>query len=138
MTPTISTLLDRVKAGTGPDRELDRAIWEHFVPPPTERVTEVELPPGFGEDDLSQALDPTPNLTASVDACLALAEWVLGDVWWHFAKGKTRPDEPLFGVQLIRSGDASGRDVLSEAEHDVFECALILAILTALEANTDE
>jgi hypothetical protein len=36
------------------------------------------------------------------------------DVYWLFAKGKTRPNEPLFGIQLQ---DKNGK-ILFQAEHD--------------------
>jgi hypothetical protein len=100
----IASLLERVKAATGPDREMDRSIWRHFNPLPAGRASDVVLPPGFGQGALNDALDPTPVLTASTDAALGLVERLMPG--WRFAmytdgEGKgpccraMRGDEPV-------------------------------------------
>lgn len=65
-------LIDRLKKATGPDRHLDFAIHNALFPPDPERVTDVELPEGFGDDAISHAMDGRPNYTGSIDDALAL------------------------------------------------------------------
>jgi hypothetical protein len=75
----LQELIDRMKAATGPDRELDFAVYDHLFPPkpPPANAPHIELPPGFGRDALSRSMDPRPELTGSIDAALALVERVL-------------------------------------------------------------
>jgi hypothetical protein len=47
------------------------------------------------------------------------------DLEWLIGKGKTRPDEPLYGVQFRKAGTDI---ILAEAEHDDLAIAINLAI----------
>ena len=81
---SIKELIERLEAATGPDRELDIAIYRYFEPIDLSRVDyTVELPPGFCDDDFSRALDPAPFYTSSVDAALML---VPERHWWELGK----------------------------------------------------
>ena len=47
------------------------------------------------------------------------------DLYWLIGKGKTRPDEPLYGVQLLEPGSLK---IIAEAEHDDLTEAIAAAI----------
>lgn len=51
--------------------------------------------------------------------------------YWLFGKGRTRPTEPLYGIQVL---DAATNAVLAEAEHDDPKECIALAI-AALKAG---
>ena len=59
MTPTISSLLSRVRAASGPDRRIDR-----------------DIAIAIGSGDLGNA-----EFTGSIDSAVALVERVLGCSW---------------------------------------------------------
>lgn len=61
-----------------------------------------------------------PRYTASIDAALTL---IPDGMWWLIGKGRTRPDEPLYGVQIL-----DGERVVAEAET---EASAALAICAA-------
>lgn len=63
---------------------------------------------------------PTPRYTESADAALTL---IPDGMWWLIGKGRTRPDEPLYGVQIL-----DGERVAAEAET---EASAALAICAA-------
>lgn len=89
MSPTHADLLARVEAATGPDRELDAALWLDFTPGATRRASTVKSSKGLWPDytidetrEAGGALIVVPAYTASLDAALALVERVLpGWVW---------------------------------------------------------
>jgi hypothetical protein len=119
------SLLSRLGALTGPDREVD---------------AEIALACGWtkgrwrtGIDDWrspsGQICPQPPRYTESLDAIEPLA----AEFYYLFAKGKTRPDEPLYGVQLMRPDDKHW--VIAEAEHDLPSVALLIAIMKAKEES---
>lgn len=109
-------LLARVKAATGPDRRLDRALWATFQGG--------DYPGVLCWDGLGVA-----PFTASLDAALALVERVLPGVWYVLGKGKLRADEPLYGAKLLFTADGT----LGEGEHEHSQAlALLAALLSAL------
>lgn len=126
-------LLARVEAATGPDREIDRAIWRHFNPIKLERrVSDVQLPEGFGKGPLNDALDPTPMLTSSVDAALALVERKLPGRGIVMGLGKNSPDEPIAGAAIIFNGLHPDSGDAGEAEVATLPIAVLSALLRAL------
>lgn len=69
-------LIKRLEEAKEGSRVLDRKIHGAVVGYPSEAIlTDAELPEGFGGDDLSDALDPTPHYTTSLDAALTLVPW---------------------------------------------------------------
>jgi len=77
----LTTLIDRVRAATGADRELDAALWLAFEPGATRRQSTVKSSKGLWPDyEIDETRDRTgrlvivPDLTASLDAALALVE----------------------------------------------------------------
>lgn len=76
----IEQLIERLKAATGPDRELDKAIWIALgaKPPTLEQPGYWTRPPdGSGEIMLAYGDSFVPVFTGSVDAALTL----LPDGW---------------------------------------------------------
>lgn len=139
----LSALIERVENATGPDRELDALIF---------RVLDLKLPDQFLSmgiklswqadgsatvpvGDMQVRYEP-PHFTSSLDAALALVEEILPGTFWHVAKGRTRPDEPLFGAELV-SPEHGGVNVAVEHESSV-ALALILALLRALSARDQQ
>jgi hypothetical protein len=132
MSADLTGLIERVEKATGPDRYLDGAIWKALHPQLADtnaRDTAGWLVGG----DHAQATR-APEITASLDAALALVEEKLPGVYWHVARGKTRPDEPLFGAELVTT---KGNQIAA-VEHDHSAAlALILALLRALQSQSD-
>lgn len=64
----------------------------------------------------------------ALDAIPADLEWLIG-------KGKTRPDEPMYGVQLRKAGTDI---ILAQSEHDHLTTAIRLAIAALAPAGTNE
>jgi hypothetical protein len=90
-----------------------------------------EMPAGLGRHAVNMN---APAYTLSVDAALDLIpenhEWLIG-------RGRTRPNEPLFGIQIFNPG--SGRVLhmpppLAEAEANTLAIAICLASLRARAA----
>ena len=103
----ISELIERVKAATGPDRELDEAIRFYFDPKGSRYYSE------------------NSAYTASIDAALALVERVLPEHDWilgHTNGGLT------IHCQL-------GPDADKMAFGDTPALAILLALLTALQST---
>lgn len=136
----IGELLERVKAATGPDRKLDRAIglsvgglksveefgmagnwWERF----TEGGLTVGLPP----------------YTASIDAALALVERVLpGWVVSDLSQNSRHAGDP-WGCELalyFGSEPSKNRSAFSGWDFPTAPLAILTALLSALTALQDQ
>ena len=119
------SLLSRLQALTEPSREIDAEIalangW--YIGKTTNDGV------WFNPD--GQIHDEPPHYTGSLDAIEPLA----AEFYYLFAKGKTRPEEPLYGVQILRP-DGSANDIIVEAEHDLPSVALLIAIMKAKEES---
>jgi len=150
---SIGELIDQLEKAAGPDRWLDARLdaafrvgaekmrngsyqwaWDNFPvwAPHKQRRGACGLQHTEGE--LGMIWDSL-EFTASVDAAIALCERVLPGRGRSMSKGRTRPDEPLYGCQIYASDYAPGEDdlvVLSEAEHEVEAICLCIAILKAI------
>ena len=69
--PALKSLLERVEKATGPDRELDGAIWRETIGFDPDRMLPQAWP------DIGQPPSPFPPLTASLDASLSLVNEML-------------------------------------------------------------
>ena len=81
-----------------------------------------------GVQELADAL--RPELASRAELALAAEELanLPGDVYWIFAKGRTRPDEPLWGIQIT---DKTGIVLaLVEGEHPVDTVRHAASLLT--------
>lgn len=125
MSEKLTELLARLDAATGPDREIDWAVFSAC---------------GFRVNDLQKSrwrvwlVDnwaPLPPVTASIDAALALVERLLPGSFYHFAKGRVSEREPLFGFQILFGAD----EVIGSGESNHACIAVILAALRALIAD---
>jgi hypothetical protein len=143
---SISDLLARVQAATGPDRVLDLLIFAATTPDHTMMLdpgstdgvrgssfgpaSEFDLMNWEGREDRAAKYHAPPEYTRSVDDALALVERLLPGFWYVLGRGRSRPDEPLYGVALYAGDPDPVRDGhLGEGEH---EASAPLAILTAL------
>ena len=127
------SLLSRLQILTEPSREIDAQIalangWRQLK-------RNLWFKPADA-NNYSQSFEEPPHYTGSLDAVEPLA----AEFYYLFAKGKTRPDEPLYGVHLYR---ADGRQrqsfrshaILAKAEHDLPSVALLIAIMKAKEES---
>src|SRR5579859_699865 len=64
-----------------------------------------------------------PNPLASIEDAIAL---IPADLYWLIAKGRMRPTEPLYGVQLLRPGSEIP---IAESEHEDGPTAICVAVL---------
>jgi len=133
-------LIERISAATGPDRALDAEIaafvkqcsrnapawvrnWQGlWAPAPKVNSGAVALWHDSGE--LSVWWN-APEFTASIDAALTLVPEGLN---WLIGRGRARPDEPLYGVQLL-----DGERVVAGAENNATPALAICA--AALKAR---
>jgi len=100
----LTELIERVKAATGPDRELSRDVlttvggWAY-----EKRNRDAKLwmygPQGHRKDTPGASLFGAPHVTSSIDAALALVERVCPDLVIH----------------MTRLGDGSGQLQITEA-----------------------
>ncbi len=115
MKSDLQALLSRIKRAEGPDRELDRAIYEATSRPP---------PAGY-------RLGPTPaSYTASVDASLALVERLLPGQ--ALAVGTMKFDPPGVPWCCIWT---TGGDPKFNGSGATPSLAILAALLTALLAK---
>jgi hypothetical protein len=121
----LSEILGRVEAATGPDRELFGAV--------ANALDDQNAPDWANWWARFNALC---DAEAWTDAALALVERALPDPFWMFAKGRTRPDEPLFGFVLYEGEwDFNPETALGVGEHDDRCLAILAALLKALIAS---
>lgn len=100
---TLDELIARVEAATEGSASLD-----------------LEIGTVTGRGYFEQPALGIYTFSRSMGAAMTL---IPGGYWWTIGKGRTRPDEPLYGAQLF-----DGEDLVSEAEH---EASIALAIVLA-------
>lgn len=123
----LAELLVRVKAATGPDRELDRAIFDGLLGGIFDEAA-------VGQFFIRIRWDAEPvEFTASIDAALALVERKLPGAWYVLAKGRMTEAEPLFGCELLFGAE---EQLGIEAGHTQ-ALAIVAALLTALQAPNE-
>jgi len=129
-------LIERLEKATGPDGELDAAIWltvdRHTASrcywnaaPGLPKPIPEALPLGLGRNAV---ISNSPRYTTSIDAALTL---VPEGMWWLIGAGQMRPEEPLYGAQIRKPGFSTGGQVVSDAEHNCMAIALCIAALKA-------
>lgn len=110
-------LIERLEMATGPDRRLDFAIHNHLFPPDPVRVTDVKLPPGFGDDALSHAMDDRPSYTASIDAALTLVpEGFMAALAgpWVWSTETERAGQPIWEAAVTDEGSSFEESNISD------------------------
>lgn len=128
-------LIDKVRAATGPDRELDAeidaALFGGYPAKKCHDSTRRSYGPGYihNADDgsnLTQGGRNSPCLTVSIDACTAIIDRKLPDWWW------LRED----GISIRLVGPDNGEyNPSSEGKHELVPHAMLLALLLALQSN---
>lgn len=151
----LTELLDRLKAATGPDRELghDILMAAGWIAPPIyheHRKAGGHYPEDWEGDDEYVKFDAInsegfwkspdgpkfsarelPDITASVDDALALAEQMLPGVWYVMAKGRMSSEEPLYGCELLFSHDTQ----IAIAEGATQPLSILAAALNAAQGG---
>lgn len=124
----LKDLITWMEAESGPSREMDFAIHALFFPGVKSIITyDPDLPHGFGKDPLSQALDPRPAYTASIDAALALVERVQPGCDWGIDKTDEGDPEEWFDA-VVGEGFS---------QHRTAPLAILLALLRSIEGGDE-
>lgn len=87
----------------------------------------------WSEDEVAGLADnfAAPFYTASLEAVLAAIDARFPDAYYVLGKGRSRPDEPLWGAGIYDHGG----NALTEDEHvENLALAALLALLNALDA----
>ena len=130
----LRALLARVESASGPDCEIDCALFCAFAMPKEwcgsliiSHFRDLRGTYGYNTADGMRHLEAqtVPRYTSSTDAAIGLCEQVLPGIFYLLGKGKTRKDEPPYGAQLLFGID----EVISSAEHSA---SLPLALCAAL------
>lgn len=134
-TSNLTPLLSRVEEATGPDRELDRDIAEHFYPEILTREHRVVVGGQFAWQHPTYGLTRCEHYTASLDAALALCERVLPG-WLRFV-GDLDPTDPRATATVCQGliGSLSGRGF---APRNQYALALLAALLRAKIAEAGQ
>jgi len=120
---TYETIIARLEKATAPDRQLDAAI--AVACKSTTGFVEHLRDEWVSKASPNSGVVPAPKYTSSIDAALTL---VPEGMFWHVACGKSRPDEPLGGAQIITPGPL---DAIGEGEAATPVIALCIAALKA-------
>lgn len=130
-----ANLLSRLQGLTAPDREVDALIMARCFPEWAEIGEPYLSPQCIGDEpiywhapsDSPYRKMPVPELTASLDATVALCDRVLPGWDWL----RRNWDE----MSVYRPGDGDTEAVEYAGNHHIPAIALLIAILTALESR---
>ena len=129
---SLERLIERVKAATGPDRELDGEIW---------RACLGAIDHGTTIHNRAEIYGPVPKLTASIDAALALVgrvlpEWVVSDL----SQNSRHAGDP-WGCTLalyFGSTPSKNRSASSGYDYPKPSLAILAALLHALKEHSND
>ena len=126
----LAELLERVKAATGPDRELDAALL--CATSPSYHLSKNSLGGTvICRDGFRWNIeDIAPYLITSIDAALALADRVLPG-WWLHGLGKS----PLHGLWWCTLYSLNAKEAAEVEDADTAPLAIIAATIYALIAQ---
>lgn len=115
-----AALIEKLKAATGPDRELDRAIFQI--------VADGKFWPEHSRYWRAASMSSREPLefTASMDAAVLL---IPDGMFWVLGMGRTRPDEPLAGCSIVLPTDQI--NPVGQAEGDHLAICICIAALDA-------
>lgn len=118
-------LVERLKEAGGPNFALDILVAQTLVPD----IVVMRR----NNDDTGNEPFTYRNFTADIGDALWLVETLLPDTYYFFAKGRTRPDEPLFAFQILTGQKVMGdNEAIAEAEHESAPICILLALCAAL------
>ena len=130
-------ILARLRAATGPDRELDIKIWLATTAGATRQTIHVDHPQGAYDidetRDASRRLITVPSFTASIDAALSLvAEKLPGWDWMLGNRDGEHPQEWPWASLTLPGWE--GDEESQFLEHaSTPPLAILTALFTALE-----
>ena len=150
----LPALLERIKNATGPDREVDAAIFDAFPDERWPRCAYLEencvtlrsfgRNPQFHDGWLTRLRanmedkypEDLPRLTASLDAALALCERKLPGWSWWVGNADTREDDPydrrVTPRAILKRGETTSLSVHEKRWFDGHAATPALALLSAL------
>lgn len=134
----LQELLDRVKAATGPDRELDAGIAEATAQVPEGAIRMHGLPGTAKYATGGYTVWDTPAYTASIDAALALTERVLpGWVVADLCQNSRHAGDPWGCTLAIYYGSTPSKNKAASSGYDfsTASLAILAATLSALIAK---
>jgi hypothetical protein len=124
----LASLIERLEKAEGPNYALDVEIAQSLVP---SIVVLSHRADGTGNEPHTYR-----SFTSDVGDAFWLHETMLPDTFYFFAKGKTRPTEPLYALQVLTSKKIlRTKEVIAEAEHNMAPIAILLATLRALQSK---
>lgn len=122
-------LIARLERATGPDRDLDREIGiktlDWIVTSLSGQGDVLYIDGSYYVDDPRGEF---PSPTESLEVALTL---VHDDLFWLIAKGRIKPEEPLYGAQICKASLAVAGQIIAEAEHNCLAIAVCIAALKA-------
>ena len=131
MTPTLTSLLSRVRAASGPDRELDADICAHLYG--GARVSfdyniQVREDPKGMLVETDAELGSPPHITTSIDAAVALVERVLPGANTVGVEKNPKGATAYVARNYVHSGHW-----MTEVDAATPPLAILAALLSALE-----
>ena len=146
----IAAITASIRASTGPDRVTDALIQMRFRPhasdPKPEALERIE---DTGEDlrfvYLARHKDGRPvtgcwgyhvsrPVTSNLAAVEAFVEQLLPGAYWHVAKGRQTPKEPLYGAAIWRDGKPGSGERDPDVIDEHASSSALAFLLAALEA----
>ena len=137
------TLIDRLSKLDGPDREVDADLCTLFQygGKNSEGATNVRTEPDWADDDLLFEIDgepccnPIPEMTASLDAAIALARSLWPDVMYRVGNHAEGYDPSLYLGEIFISGETQCDYFTGVSSSDAI--ALCIALLRAKEVPNE-
>lgn len=132
-----AALFDKLEKADAGSRELDLEIWRACTGRPWEwhrsfpKETVITWDQ-YGPKAAGNPVVTLENLSESIGGAMTL---IHPTFYWLMAKGKIKPNEPLYAVQII---DAESGIAVVEVEHNVLEICIIIAALKSRAAVNAE
>jgi len=125
-----AALIERLEKLTGPDREVNEAIYKHFNPEYADFVQGRGglVHPGDGEDVRVLSSVRAPYYTASLDAVIALVERELPGMAWTLGQNV---HHRYWVASLNRLNDEGAPESIAWGQSNQPVIALLLALLRA-------
>lgn len=141
----IADLHARVIASTGVDRRLDAEIDCVFRYPdlhpwePSDFGGKFNDHASHGDMTAKHGFLQAASYTSSIEAVVRLVqELVPGWSYWSLARGRMRPDEPLYGASLRLIGGNDDDEVIGEHEASAAHALLIVFLDLAMRILAEQ
>jgi hypothetical protein len=134
---TLQSLLSRVEAATGPDRKIDLDVARALVPDLVDPPITINLYLTGREVRAPEFI--LWRYTASVDACIALADRVLPGWWWSIERfGGAHPRRGFFMARMFTAVMPEEREIKELASANTASLAMLACILRAKIALAEQ